>query len=153
MNTFDPYVYPFVAFEATLNHTYGSGASAFLKQYPTSLADNALGNFLTSAVMPSLLRQDPRYFERGTGGFLGRVGYAASRSLVTRSDSGHAQFNFSEIGGNLIAAGISNVYYPQVERTVTDTLSRWGMQVMWDTLSNELKEFWPDVRQKLHHHP
>jgi hypothetical protein len=145
-------VYPFVGFVATLNHTYGHGVSGFLKQYPASLADNAIGNFLTSAVMPAALHQDPRYFERGSGTFLGRLGYAASRSVVTRSDAGHPQFNLSEIGGNAVAAGLSNLYYPAADRTVTGTLSRWGMQLMWDTLSNELKEFWPDVRSKLHGH-
>jgi hypothetical protein len=81
---------------------------------------------------------------------LSRVAYAASRSIVTRSDSGRPQFNISEIGGNALAA--ANAYYPSAERTVTATLSRWGMQVMWDTLSNELKEFWPDVSRKLHGH-
>jgi hypothetical protein len=150
LNTFDPYVYPFVGFQATLNHTYGSGASGYLKQYVASLTDNATGNFLTTAVLPSILHQDPRYFERGSGSVLSRVAYAASRSVVTRSDAGQLQFNLSEIGGNAIAAGISNLYYPAAEHSVTGTLTRWGMQVMWDTLSNELKEFWPDVRRKLH---
>src|SRR5262249_51564060 len=61
-NTFDPYVYPFVGFVATLNHTYGSGASGYLKQYAASLTDNSVGNVLTTAVLPSVLHQDPRYF-------------------------------------------------------------------------------------------
>jgi hypothetical protein len=150
MNTFDPYVYPFIGFEAMLNDTYGSGGSAYVKQYLTSLTDNTTGNFLTTGLLPSILHQDPRYFQRGSGRFLGRVAYAASRSVITRGDSGHAQFNFSEIGGNAIAAGISNLYYPQNDRRLTDTLSRWGLQVMWDTFSSELKEFWPDIRQILH---
>ncbi len=150
LNTFDPYVYPFVGFVAAFNHTYGAGMNGFLKQYPASLVDNAVGNFLTSAVVPSAIHQDPRYYQRGSGSFFGRVAYAASRSVITRSDAGHPQFNFSEIGGNALAAGMSNLYYPTADRTVTGTLSRWGMQVMWDTLSNEMKEFWPDVRRKLH---
>jgi hypothetical protein len=151
MNTFDPYVYPFVGAIATLNRSYGSNMGEYFEQYAASLTDNMTGNFLTTAVLPSVLHQDPRYFELGSGGFLHRFAYAASRSIVTRSDRGHAQFNVSELAGNGIAAGISNLYYPSADRTLTATLSRWGMQVMWDTLSNELKEFWPDVRQKLHH--
>ncbi len=150
LNTFDPYVYLFVGAEATLNQTYGSGGPGYLKQYAASFADNSIGNFLTSAALPSLFHQDPRYFERGSGGMLGRIAYAASRSVVTRSDTGHPQFNLSEIGGNALSAGISNAYYQLSQRTVTATLSRWGMQLMWDTLSNELKEFWPDVRRKIH---
>ena len=149
LNTFDPYVFPFEGVVATLNHSYGPGVGGFLKQYPAALTDNAVGNFLTTGVLPSVLHQDPRYYERGSGTFLGRVAYAASRSVVTRSDAGHPQFNVSEIGGNAVAAGLSNLYYPAADRTMTATLSRWGMQVMWDALSNELKEFWPDVRNKL----
>jgi hypothetical protein len=150
LNTFDPYVYPFVGAVAAMNRDFGADAVGYLKQYAVSLTDNSLGNLFTSAVLPSVLHQDPRYFQRGSGGLVGRLAYAASRSVVTRGDSGHAQFNVSEIGGNAVAAGLSNMYYPATERTVTGTLSRWGMQVMWDTLSNELKEFWPDVRRKLH---
>jgi hypothetical protein len=150
LNTFDPYVYPFVGAVAATNRDFGADGVGYLKQYAVSLTDNSLGNLLTSAVLPSVLHQDPRYFERGSGGLLRRLAYAASRSVVTRGDSGHAQFNVSEIGGNAIAAGLSDMYYPATERTVAATFSRWGMQVMWDTLSNELKEFWPDVRRMLH---
>jgi hypothetical protein len=150
-NTFDPWVYPFIGFVATMNHSFGPGVSGFAKQYAASLTDNMAGNFLTSAALPSLLRQDPRYFELGSGGIWRRAGYAASRIVVTRGDSGHPEFNMSEIGGNMLAASISNTYYPPANRTLTGTLSRWGMQLLWDTLSNEMKEFWPDIRQKLHH--
>jgi hypothetical protein len=150
-NTFDPWVYPFIGFVATMNRSFGPGVSGFGKQYAASLADNMTGNFLTSAALPSLLRQDPRYFQLGSGGVWRRAAYAASRIVVTRRDTGGAQFNVSEIGGNMLAASISNTYYPSAERTVTATLSRWGMQILWDTLSNEMKEFWPDIRQKLHH--
>jgi hypothetical protein len=150
-NTFDPWVYPFIGFVATMNRSYGPGVSGFAKQYAASLTDNMTGNFLTSAALPSLLRQDPRYFELGSGGIWRRAGYAASRIVVTRGDNGYAEFNVSEIGGNMLAASISNTYYPAANRTLTGTLSRWGMQLLWDTLSNEMKEFWPDVRQKLHH--
>lgn len=150
LNTFDPYVYPFVGAVAAMNRGFGTDGVGYAKQYAVTLTDNSMGNLLTSAVLPSVLHQDPRYFARGSGGFLSRLAYAASRSVVTRGDSGHAQFNVSEIGGNAMAAGLSNMYYPASDRTVTATLSRWGMQVMWDTLSNELKEFWPDVRRKLH---
>jgi hypothetical protein len=149
LNSFDPYVFPFVGVVAALG--VGQGGTNYTRRYATALADNSIGNFMTSAVLPSLLHQDPRYFELGAGSFWHRAGYAASRSLVTRSRSGGAQFNVSEIGGNGIAAMISNAYYQPADRNALGVLSRWGSQVMWDTLSNELKEFWPDVRRKLHH--
>jgi hypothetical protein len=146
LNSFDPYVFPFVGVVTALGQ---GGRSGYTERYATSLADNAIGNFLTSAALPSALHQDPRYFELGEGGFLHRAGYALSRSVVTHSRSGRTEFNYSEIAGNALAAGLSNAYYAPSARTVTDTLTRWGMQLLWDTVSNELKEFWPDVRQKL----
>jgi hypothetical protein len=107
---------------------------------------------MTSAIMPTVLKQDPRYFVLGEGGVVHRAMYALSRSAVTRSRSGRPQFNASEIAGNGIGAGISNVYHPVADRTVSGTMYRWGTQVLWDTLTNEAKEFWPDIRQRLHKH-
>lgn len=148
LGSFDPYVFSFVGVVAGIN----SGShQAYAQRYATSMADNAIGNFLTSAVMPLAAGQDPRYFQSGRGSVGRRVAYAASRSVITRRRSGSSQFNVSEIGGNAMAAGLSNLYYARPERTLTGTLTRWGMQVKWDTLSNEMKEFWPDIRHKLHH--
>jgi hypothetical protein len=146
-NSFDPYVFPFVGVVAGIGA--GQKGLGFGRRYAMALADNSIGNYLTTAVLPSALHQDPRYFEKGTGSVLSRIGYAASRSLVTHGASGASQFNVSEIGGNGIAAAVSNLYYPAGDRALTSTLTRWGTQIMWDTLSNELKEFWPDVRRKL----
>jgi hypothetical protein len=148
LSSFDPYVFPFVGVVTAMNHASGQ---SYQQRYATSLADNSIGNFLTTAVMPLAMRQDPRYFESGQGSVVRRIAYAASRSVITHGRSGRPQFNVSEIGGNAIAAGLSNLYYTPAERTVTGTLTRWGLQVMWDTLSNEMKEFWPDIRRKLHH--
>lgn len=149
LGSFDPYVFPFVGVMSALQHA--AAGQPYPRRYATSLADNAIGNFLTTAIMPMAMRQDPRYFESGRGSLARRFGYAASRSVITRSRSGATQFNVSEIGGNAIAATLSNLYYTPAERTVTGTLTRWGMQLMWDALSNEMKEFWPDIRARLHH--
>jgi hypothetical protein len=155
LGSFDPYVFPFVAFTAGLaqveheERSWGQGIGAYGKRYLTAFSDNTIGNLMTTAVAPTLLHTDPRYFVLGEGGFLRRAGYALSRSVVTRTRGGRATFNLSEIGGNAVAAGISNAYHPPEDRTVSSTMSRWGMQVMWDTLTNELKEFWPDIRRKI----
>ena len=81
-----------------------------------------------------------------------RLGYAASRSVVTRTRAGDATFNISEVAGTAAAASLSNLYYSPADRTISGTMTRWGTQVMWDTVANELKEFWPDIRSKLHKH-
>jgi hypothetical protein len=146
-STFDPVVFPYVGFVTALG-----GNQNYRERYMRAFADNSIANFMTTAVAPSLTNQDPRYFRSGQGGLLRRVAYAASRSVVARKRSGGSAFNVSEIGGNLAAAGLSNLYYGPADRTVSGTMSRWGTQVMWDTVSNELKEFWPDIRAKLRKH-
>jgi hypothetical protein len=146
-NSFDPYVFAIVGIDAAIGA--GQGGVGYERRYMMALADNSIGNFMTTAVLPSALGQDPRYFQLGEGGVLHRMAYALSRSVVTRGASGARQFNLSEIGGNALAAGVSNLYYPAAARTLGSTVTRWGTQIMWDALSNELKEFWPDIRKKI----
>ena len=143
---FDPYVYPFVGVMAAVGR--GEGQHGYLTRYGLAFTDNTLGSFLTVAVLPSAFHQDPRYFRLGRGGAWHRAAYTVTRSFVARSDAGKTMFNVSEVGGNLLAAGLSNVYYPSGDVSMANTLTRWGMQVMWDTLSNELKEFWPDIHRR-----
>ena len=155
LSTFDPFVYPFVALTAGIADLRGqepawSGGSGYMKHYAVAFTDNAVGNMFTTAIVSTLADQDPRYFVLGTGGFWRRAAYAASRSVVTRRRD-RLQFNVSELGGNAAAAALSNLYYPAPNRSLAATLDRWQTQVMWDTLSNELKEFWPDLRQALLH--
>lgn len=155
-SSFDPYTFPFIGFIALVGQaensepSYGQGLKGYAKRYGTSYGDAIIGTFMTTSVAPSLLHQDPRYFQMGTGSVFHRAGYAVSRILITRTDSGSHEFNYSEIGGNLVAAGISNIYHPAEDRSVSNTLSVWATDIMWDSIANEAKEFWPDIRRKLH---
>jgi hypothetical protein len=74
-----------------------------------------------------------------------------SRIFVTRTDSGNSQFNYSEIVGSVMAAGISTyTYHPRADQTLSNTASVWGTQVGYDTITIVIKEFWPDMRRKFH---
>ncbi len=123
------------------------GEDAYVKYYWHSFADQAIGNYFTEAIVPTMTRQDPRYYTLGHGGFFRRTGYALSRLLITRTDSGGSSFNFSEIVGNGAGAGISNLYYPQQERTWTKTGQKWLLQIGIDGIFNMGKEFWPDINR------
>jgi hypothetical protein len=158
LDSFDPMVYPLFGFIAGVGQAQNSdpewrrGWSGYTKRYGAAFADNSVCSLVTTGLMPSLFKQDPRYYQGRATGLLPRVAYAAKSSVVTRSrTTGHGEFNISEIGGTLIVANVGNLYYPQQERTVTETLTRWGTQAMWDKFANELKEFWPDMRRVIHH--
>jgi len=133
--------------------SFGQGAEGFARRYATSFADQAIGNYMTEGVMPALFHEDPRYFRRGSqyGGVGKRVLYAASRVFVTRTDKGNWTFNFAELVGNSAASGIANAYYPH-ERTWSDNGQRVSTQFATDALSQIMKEFWPDIKQKFVHH-
>jgi hypothetical protein len=148
LGSFDPVVFPFIGVMTLVSN--GDANATYRTRYSRAFADNAIGNFMTTAVVPSLTNEDSRYFRRGTGGVFSRLAYAATRSVVTRKRSGGATVNVSEIGGTAAAAGLSNIYYSLADRTMNSTLTRWGSQVMWDTVANELKEFWPDIHARIH---
>jgi hypothetical protein len=95
---------------------YGQGAEGYAKRYGASYADVVTGTFIGSAILPSLLKQDPRYFYKGTGSKRSRSLYAIANSVVCKGDNGRWQPNYSNILGNLAAGGISNLYYPAQNR-------------------------------------
>lgn len=129
---------------------YGQGWQGYGKRFGSAFADGTIENFMTGAILPSVLHQDPRYFQMGKGGFLRRATYSASRILVTRSDSGRKEVNFSEIFGSALSASISTYsYHPRSDRTLSNTASVWGSQLGYDTITIVLKEFWPDIRRKM----
>lgn len=155
-SSFDYVEYPWYGFLAGISQAensepgYGQGAQGYGKRFGAAFADGTIENFWTSAILPSVLRQDPRFYQMPEGGFVHRTEYAVSRTFVTRTDSGHSQFNFSEVVGSAISAAISTYsYHPRSDRTIGNTASVWGTQVGYDTLTIEVKEFWPDIKRMI----
>ncbi|HEY4931639.1 MAG TPA: hypothetical protein VII23_08730 [Terriglobales bacterium] len=131
--------------------SWGQGWGAYGKRYGASFADNTIGTYMTTAIFPSLLHEDPRYYRMAEGPISHRIYYSMNRLFVTRTDAGETRFNYSESIGNAAAAAISNVYYPASERTASRNATTFGFLILYDGLSNELKEFWPDIHRKLAH--
>jgi hypothetical protein len=154
--SFDYVLIPWYGFLAGLSQAedseagYGQGAAGYGKRFGAYFADGTIENYITGAILPTVLRQDPRYFQSGKGSFMHRTGYSVSRIVLTRGDNGRQQFNYSEILGSALAAGISTyTYHPHADRTLGNTVSVWGTQVGTDTLTLVVREFWPDIRRKL----
>jgi hypothetical protein len=154
-SVFDWAAYPFNGVLAGIGQakndpeSYGQGWDAYAKRYAVSFADNSIGTYMTVAVFPSLLHEDPRYYQMGRGAFARRFTYSLSRLFVNRTDSGKTRFNYSESIGNATAAAISNSYHPEEDRTASRNAKTFAFLILYDGLSNELKEFWPDIRRKV----
>jgi len=95
---------------------YGQGAEGYAKRFGATYGDVVTGTFIGGAILPSILKQDPRYFYRGTGTKKSRLLYALSNSVICKGDNGRWQPNYSSILGNIAAGGISNLYYPSNDR-------------------------------------
>ena len=95
---------------------YGQGAEGYAKRYGAAYGDFFFGTMIGSAILPSLFKQDPRYFYKGTGTVRSRTLYAIANSVVCKGDNHHWQVNYSNILGGLAAGGISNLYYPAADR-------------------------------------
>ena len=130
---------------------FHQGAPGYARYYWHSFADNTDGNLWVEFLVPTLAREDPRYYTLGHGGFVKRATYSVSRLFITRNNQGNPTPNFSEIVGNGAAAGIDGLYYPSADRTWTKTGQRWGLQIILDGLDNLIKEFWPNINEKLFH--
>lgn len=120
---------------------YGQGAQGYAKRYGASYADSAIGTFIGSAILPSLFRQDPRYFYKGTGSQRSRFLYAIAHAVICKGDNGHWQANYSALLGSLAAGGISNLYYPETDRDVTLTFENTLIGIGASAANNVLQEF------------
>lgn len=159
MSSFDPVEYPFIALKSLIGQglnsepSFGQGFRGYSKRYAVNFTDNTVGNFMANAAVPSMLREDPRYYQLNSGKFLHRTAYALSRVFVTRTDAGGRDFNYSEVAGNAIAAAISNAYHPREDRTFRNSVTVCYTQIGWDAIGFELKEFWPDIHRHLSKKP
>lgn len=130
---------------------FGTGGVAFGRYLWHTTVDQTVENYMVEFFVPIATHEDTRYYTLGHGGFFKRTGYALSRTVITRSDSGKETFNISEIVGAGAAAGISNLYYPAPQRTLSNTANGWTLDVGLDAATFVLREFWPDINHRLFH--
>jgi hypothetical protein len=124
---------------------WGQGMQGYAKRYGAAYSDAFIGNFFGNAVLPSLMHEDPRYFQKGTGSAKSRFLWAAASTVWCRRDNGKWGPNYANVGGNLIGAAIARAYYPASERTATDTITD-GLTVSAEGIVGaEVIEFWPDL--------
>jgi hypothetical protein len=121
---------------------YGQGAQGYAKRYGASYANLSIGVLMGGAVLPSILKQDPRYFYRGTGTKRSRLLYAVSRTFICKGDNQRWQPNYSSVFGDLAAGGISNLYLPKSDRHGASlTFENAGIALGTSAVINVLQEF------------
>jgi hypothetical protein len=129
---------------------YGTNSEAFAQRFGASVADVATQNFFGDFVLASAFHEDPRYFRRGPQySKWSRFAYAVSRAVIIRTDKGGSSFNWSDVLGTAMSAGLSNAYYPPPSRTGGAMIIHFVTSVAGAGFSNLAPEFWPDFKKKV----
>jgi hypothetical protein len=124
---------------------FGQGAEGYFKRFGSSYADTADGNFWGNAVLPVLLKEDPRYYRMGSGSFVRRFAYSAETALWCRRDNGTWGPNYANVAGNFISGGISNLYYPDEDSGAEKSVIGAMTVTAEGVIGSELIEFLPDI--------
>jgi len=121
---------------------YGQGAQGYAKRFGANYADGFFNTMLGGAVLPSLFKQDPRYFYKGTGTIRSRALYAIASAVVCKGDNRRWQPDYSGILGSLAAGGISNLYYPASSRNgLSLTFEDTFLGIAGSAMQNLFQEF------------
>ena len=138
---------------------YGQGAQGYFKRLGASYADAVTGTFIGSAALPSLLKQDPRYFYKGTGSTRSRLLYALASPVICKGDNMRWQPNYSNVAGAFASAGISYLYYPASDRqgaglVVQNSLVRLG-EIAFEGVLQEfvVRRLTPHLRKRASDQP
>jgi hypothetical protein len=138
------------AFQAMLQQAsdgqphYGQGWGPYAERFGAAEGDQATSAFFIFGFLPHVLHDDPRYFRKARGSAWSRIRYSATRTVITRTDSGNSTFNVPQVAGQLFQQSISTIYYPPVDRTAERVFQNWGISLAYNSAYNVLKEFYPD---------
>jgi hypothetical protein len=147
--TFDPVALIGVGFAAGVEQAnnsfagYGQGAAGYGKRFAAKFADGRSSDYLTHAIFPTLLHQDPRYYYQGTGTVKSRLLHAIGSAFMTRSDSGRTEPNYSYVLGDMCSGALSNLYYPAANRGAHLVFSNAAVGLAGRVGGNVLREFLP----------
>jgi len=155
-SSFDPFSFAAAGLDAGLSQAennfpaYGEGGKGYARRFGASFIDSFDGTMFAGWIFPVLLKQDPRYFRKGTGRFRSRLIYAlVTTTVLCKDDNRRWVGNYSNILGNLAAGSFSNIYYPKADRGVILTLQRAGVVMGEGALGTVFFEFWPDISSRL----
>jgi hypothetical protein len=147
--TFDPVAMLGVGFAAGVEQAnnsfagYGQGAAGYGKRFAAKFADGRSSDYLTHAIFPSLLHQDPRYYYQGTGTVRSRLLHAIGSAFLTRGDDGRTEPNYSYVLGDMCSGALSNLYYPAANRGAHLVFTNAAVGLAGRVGGNLLREFLP----------
>jgi hypothetical protein len=129
--------------QANDSPSYQQGAEGYFKRFGADYANGFSDIMIGGAVLPTVLRQDPRYHFQGTGSTKSRLVHALTGPLICKGDNGHWQPNFSSVGGYLASGAIANTYYPARNRGTAVVFSISLIDLAGTMTADVIQEFLP----------
>jgi hypothetical protein len=130
---------------------YGTNGKAFAQRLGAAAARNESEGVFSDAIMAPIFHEDPRYYEMGRSHSFGkRLLYAATRTVVTRTDDGRAAPNYALFAGNVAGAALTNAYYPTQNRGFGNTAKTFGTSIAGSAIGYIFTEFYGDALQVVH---
>jgi hypothetical protein len=130
---------------------YGTDRGAFGRRLGDAAIRDASEDLLSDSVMSTAFHEDPRYYRLGPSHrFAHRLFYAATRPLITRTDSGGTSPNFALLTGNLEGAVLTNLYYPRANRGAGQTAVTFGGSIGGSAFGDILAEFFGNLMHPAH---
>jgi hypothetical protein len=131
---------------------YGTNSIAYGKRFGASVGRAVSEGIFSDSVMASVLHEDPRYYRMGSGNnVFKRVGYAVTRTLISRTDSGRATPNLALLGGNLGGSYLTKTYYPDLNTSNTEVLKTFGGSIGGSALGFAVNEFFGGLLDRIYH--
>ena len=130
---------------------FGTDRGAFGQRLGAAAIRGSSENIFSDSVMSNIFHEDPRYYQMGPAhNFFVRLVYSGTRPLLTRTDSGRATPNFAQLTGTLGGAALTNLYYPQGNRSMGQTMETFGGSVGGSALSDVVSEFYSSFKHMFH---
>jgi hypothetical protein len=127
--------------QASDSPNYPQGWKGYGERVGANYADGFTDIMFGGAILPALLKQDPRYYYQGTGTTGSRLKHALSYPFICKGDNGKLQPNYSTMGGDLISSSLSNLYYPPSNRGAGLVFTNFAVGTAERALSTVLQEF------------
>lgn len=158
-STYSPHTFLNAGIDVVANHIkgrdrnieYETGWRGWGQHYGTELGTSESDIFFQQFLLPTLLKQDPRYYRNPDLPFAKRALYSMSRVLLTRTDSGGQAFNSSKILGAMASRALSDLYVPGQRQGLHPLTGCISFNLLRDAGMNLVHEFWPDARRKFLH--
>ena len=130
---------------------YGTNSQAFAQRLGAAAALGTSKEIFSDSIMAPVFHQDPRYYQIGhSRGIVKRGLYAATRSIIGRTDSGRTIPNFALFAGTAGAVVLTKAYYPPRNQSAGEVFQAFGSSLGGSALGYLVSEFGGEIASILH---